>query len=402
MKSKVFFSIILLVYTLKISSQIHFEKGYFITNGNERIECLIKNLDWKNNPTEFEYKVSENAEIQNASIETVKEFTVYDVLRYTRKTVEIEKSSSNVSNLSTSRNPTFTNETLFLKVLIEGSTSLYLYEKSNLEKFFYSTSAQDIEQLVYIQYTSSDSKIRENNYFRQQLFNALKCGKAADNKVSVLRYENTDLVNFFRNFNTCKKVLFTNWQREKKKGKLVLNLRAGIANNGLEYNNPEISGPRVVSFQDKLSPIYGVEIEYIMPFNKNKWAFFGEPLYQFYNQKAIIDDETYETKYSSIDLSLGLRHYFFLDDNFKFYINASIISSVILDNTVTRTDALDRSLIISLKSTSPNFGAGIGFKCNNKFGVEIRANSARNLASGSQSLVSKYNSITLLLSYSLF
>ena len=37
-------------------SQITFEKGYFISNDGIKTECFIKNLDWRNNPTEFEYK----------------------------------------------------------------------------------------------------------------------------------------------------------------------------------------------------------------------------------------------------------------------------------------------------------------------------------------------------------
>ena len=41
---------------LQSYSQIIFENGYFIDESNNRIECLIKNIDWKNNPTEFEYK----------------------------------------------------------------------------------------------------------------------------------------------------------------------------------------------------------------------------------------------------------------------------------------------------------------------------------------------------------
>ena len=43
-------------------AQISFEKGYFINNANQKTNCLIKNQDWKDNPTEFEYKLDENSE----------------------------------------------------------------------------------------------------------------------------------------------------------------------------------------------------------------------------------------------------------------------------------------------------------------------------------------------------
>jgi len=50
---------IMLCFGMTISySQISFEKGYFINNTNQRISCYIKNSDWKNNPTEFVYKIA--------------------------------------------------------------------------------------------------------------------------------------------------------------------------------------------------------------------------------------------------------------------------------------------------------------------------------------------------------
>ncbi len=57
-------------------SQITFENGYFINDEGQKIECLIKNVDWRSNPTKFEYKVSADASAQTASITTVKEFAI--------------------------------------------------------------------------------------------------------------------------------------------------------------------------------------------------------------------------------------------------------------------------------------------------------------------------------------
>ena len=33
--------------------QIRYENGYYIDNNNRRTECLIKNVDWGNNPKGF-------------------------------------------------------------------------------------------------------------------------------------------------------------------------------------------------------------------------------------------------------------------------------------------------------------------------------------------------------------
>ncbi len=44
---------LLMVCTFQIYAQNSYQKGYFILDSNERIECLIKNKDWDENPFFF-------------------------------------------------------------------------------------------------------------------------------------------------------------------------------------------------------------------------------------------------------------------------------------------------------------------------------------------------------------
>ena len=75
MRKKILLSIILLLNYYGFS-QVNFEKGYFITNSDEKIDCLIKNRDWKNNPIDFEYKLSDNDKFISTNIKLVKEFGI--------------------------------------------------------------------------------------------------------------------------------------------------------------------------------------------------------------------------------------------------------------------------------------------------------------------------------------
>ncbi len=81
-------------------SQISFEKGYYIDNSKQKTECLIKNIDWKNNPTTIEFKLSENGETFPADIKTIEEFGIYNVSKYIRNIVKIDNSSDNIERLS--------------------------------------------------------------------------------------------------------------------------------------------------------------------------------------------------------------------------------------------------------------------------------------------------------------
>jgi len=169
-------------------SQIKFEKGYYINISNQKIECLIKNLDWKNNPIAFKYKLSENSEPKDSNIKAVKEFGIYNVSKYITRTVKIDKSSENFSYMSNDKNPIFKEEQLFLKVLVEGKSNLYEYTNSNLIRYFYNIENSNIEQLIYKSFKTSDNKVGKNNRFKQQLWNDLKCSTIKTNKVKNLEY----------------------------------------------------------------------------------------------------------------------------------------------------------------------------------------------------------------------
>ena len=55
----------ILCFAFNVLTQIRFEPGYFVNNSCERINCLIKNVEWKNNPINFAYRFTENDSIKN-------------------------------------------------------------------------------------------------------------------------------------------------------------------------------------------------------------------------------------------------------------------------------------------------------------------------------------------------
>jgi hypothetical protein len=137
MKKQLVLLLTIAVFSINAYSQNTFEKGYFINNNNQKTECLIKNNDWKSNPSSFEYKESENSEIIVVDITSAKEFGIYTLSKYVRSTVKLDKSSVNINELSTEKEPAFIEEILFLKVLVEGKSNLYHYLDGNIQRFFY-------------------------------------------------------------------------------------------------------------------------------------------------------------------------------------------------------------------------------------------------------------------------
>ena len=112
MKNKIllFFAFIINMNTY---SQILFEEGYFVNNEGQKISCLIKNLDWKFNPTDFEYKLIENSVPQKIDIKSVKEFGISNSSKYVRTNVNMDNSTENINNLDFDRNPVFVQKLIF-------------------------------------------------------------------------------------------------------------------------------------------------------------------------------------------------------------------------------------------------------------------------------------------------
>ena len=82
MKKK--FTLIILLVGLNTIAQAKFEKGYFIKNNGDKVECLIKNKGWVNTPQIFEYRISNSSLTQTGLIKNIKEFGFKDIAKFKR------------------------------------------------------------------------------------------------------------------------------------------------------------------------------------------------------------------------------------------------------------------------------------------------------------------------------
>jgi hypothetical protein len=384
------------ILSLNCYSQISFEKGYFIDNTNQKTNCLIKNIDWKNNPTEFEYKPSENSESEKATIKSIKEFGIDNTLKYVRSTLNIDRSSVILSNLSNDRDPLFKEEELFLKVLVEGKANLYLFEDGNLRRYFYNKGNTVIEQLVFKSYKTSNNKIGKNNRFKNQLWTNLKCPNFKITKVENLDYQKNDLIDFFVEYNECNGEKNINYEENQKKDLFNLSIRPGFNSSSLSIQN-NVSSSRNTDFENELGFRFGIEAEFIMPFNKNKWSLIIEPTYQYFKSEKEITNQSVKADYKSIEIPVGIRHYFFLNENSKIFINGSFIFDLSSNSIINFSPGSDLEI-----KTRNNLAFGIGYKHNDKYSLELRHQTNREVLSNYISWSSDYQTLSVIFGYSFF
>ncbi|WMI65357.1 tRNA modification GTPase [Aestuariibaculum sp. YM273] len=392
--------ILLILFPLqfKCYSQILFEKGYFINNENKRTNCFIKNEDWKNNPSVFYYKLSENHKIQEIGINSIKEFGINNTSKYLRSKVQIDRSSNQFDKISQEKTPNFIEETIFLKFLIEGSANLYKYEDGNLIRFFYNVENSKIEQLVYKPYKTNNNRIAKNNRFRNQLWNDLKCADIEINNVEKLGYYQKQLTNFFVEYNTCKNGAFINYEEKQKRDLFNLNLRLGLNNSNLFMENTSASYYSKIRYNEKVTFKLGVEAEVLMPFFKNKWALTIEPTYQYFKSQAKSSSYIIDVDYKSIEVPVGIRHYFFLNKKSKIFINGSFVFDASLKSTIDFNTSSSPNLKIKSRN---NIAFGLGFKLNDRYSCELRYQTPRDILSNYMFWNSEFQSLAFSLGYTL-
>ena len=392
-KNYILFLAIGVFYSMSCNSQISYVEGYYINNSNKKINCLIKNIDWKNNPKKFKYKTTVQAENETLTIKSVKEFGVNNVSKYIRAVVNIDRSNSKLDQLSSDIDPIFKKEELFLKVLIEGNASLYLYDDKGLRRYFYQTPNNDINQLVFKEYKTSDNKIGTNNKFRNQLYTNLKCNDITMDDAQHVDYVKEELLHFFEKYNTCNNSEFVNFEEMTKTDLFNFNIRPGINSSSLSISNSAASY-RNTDYDNELSFRIGLEFEFIMGFNKNKWAILIEPTYQYYKtDKEVLYNSNTDASYQSIELPVGIRHYLFLNKESKIFINGSFIYDFAINSKVRSLDAISHGV---------NFAFGIGYNYNNRYSLEFRYHTSRDILTDYVAWTSDYKTASVIFGYSVF
>lgn len=404
-------STLIILFALKGYTQITFEKGFFIDGSGKRTECFIKNVDWKYNPTKFEYKLSMDTDTETGSISSVKEFGIDGYSKYIRAKVKIDRSSDEIKKLSHKRLPDFQEDVIFLKQLIEGDANLFLYEYGNLRKYFFSTDSIDVMQLVYKLYKVNDQRIGKNETFKMQLWNHLKCGEVSLKDVEKIDYNGKDLSNFFTSYNACKNPLIdTNskgYVKPKRPVKDVFNLtvRPGINLSSLSVDRSS-SGSQMLGLTNEVNFRLGIESEAILPFNKNKWSIIFEPTYSSFEGEtdritqtgnSTLSPEKVTVDYRSIGLPIGLRHYFFLNEKAKFFLNGAYKIEITGDSFID----FERSFNLEISSVG-NFAFGSGFKYADRLSLEIRYDTKKDILQTYSSLLSEYSSLAFIFGYSIF
>jgi hypothetical protein len=387
-----------MLLSLNAFGQISYQKGYIIDNHDQRLECLIKNVDWKNNPEEFLYRNEGDNEIKRGTLALIKEFGIYGYSRFKRANVKIDRSGSAVDELTYDRNPVWSQETRFLKVLVDAKASLYSYDEDKLERYFYSLNDTSIHQLVYKKYMVQSSQditmTKANNEFRQQLWVNVKCSNTKMSTVERIDYNGKELTKYFKEQSNCDGGSITVADVSEKRDIFNIKITPGFNYSSVQLTNPLLP---TINFQNTINARLGVEFELHLPFNKNKWSLVFEPTAQWLKteqpQVAWID-------YGFMDFPIGVRYYSFLNKQTALFVNGFVILTAPIYFSSHPAVNLYQGGSLDISHANTNMALGLGIR-HRRISFEMRYYSSIGLTPDYYSNTD-YSRTTLVLGYRVF
>ena len=119
----------------------------------------------------------------------------------------------------------------------------------------------------------------------------------------------------------------------------------------------------------------------------------------FISEKDEIGLDT-EVNYRSLEVPFGVRHYMFLNEDSKLFVNALVI----MDFDFKSTFEFNRQGALSSLDINPgtNLAIGFGFNYDNRYSAEIRCYTPRDLLTNYGPWASDYDTLSLILGYTLF
>lgn len=365
--------------------------GYYITSDGQKITGEYEYGDFSS-ASNLKFRTG-TGEFSKPDPKNIKEYGIDDSYKYVKYTVDIDGTDAAAGKLSTAAEPSFQKRDLFLNVLVEGDAVLYSYTDARNTKYFYKTSGMLVpQQLMYRKYLLNGNRSAENNEYRVQLAKNLVCTEIKDTDVTGLTYTRAALVKFVQSYNACKGNNVTVYSNESgSKFKMLFSAFAGVyaSSFGLDGKGvPDMDKDTGVSFG------VGAEAELLFPSNKlsvfiraeyehldrevegtfNPDSQFAH-LYYFFNAKSAL-----------VSAYVGPRYYFDVAGKRKLFLDASAVMTVatggldIDQKVVGSTGNSEReSLDYFDFGSALSFNFGVGYYINDRFAVELRVNTGRDI-----------------------
>lgn len=341
MKTNFILLTILLIPTL-LFSQKEFKNGYIINNNFQRIDGLIANYGSENSSESYVFKEFKKDSIIYLSLNNVREFGVENSKRFVLANILIEVSDSKVEDKADSTEYTlkWDKKNTFIEVLLKGDlATLYYYNYKGIDNYYLQIKKGRLIPLIYKRYlvktnNQSTSEFIENKAYKDVLKNTLKC-KDGNNPARYVNYSKKSLIEYLKKYYECNNSKYTIFHTSKSATRF--NFKAAYLVNYTNFGvNDGTASARYIDFANKTIHSFGLEVEYMIPFNQYQLSIFLESNYQYFSGTHIneFDNNKITTvNYKDIEIPIGLNYYVVFNSNSRLFFRAAVIPNIVLDDS---------------------------------------------------------------------
>jgi len=403
----------LLCYTfiflfLNLSFSQKFEKGYFIENNGNKVECFLDKKYQFYSPDIVKYKLLENDNIKEIGLNSIKELSIYNKVIYYKFNVELEVSGVGIEDLNNEKKLNTITKNVLLELVEDGKIKLFVYNFDYKSCFYLLKEPESVPELLdYKKYRSGEQfvAVSENNDYRNEIYNFVKDANISAAELENIEYEEDDLQKVIKRYNEFNNNSLSLNIKKSKSSKLNIKPRLSILNSSVEYQNLINSSFNSKSkFDSKVGLGFGIDLELETISN---FSVFLSPIFSSYTNTSTqtiygvsSNDRVIETKvdYKFIRNLIGVRKYFELKNKKEIYLGANLIFDYVLNSETIQVFHPD---LINLNSNF-QLGLNLGFDINKRYYIEFNYDLPKNLSSNTTGRETKYNNISFSVMYNLF
>lgn len=303
-------------------SQNKFLPGKLSLINGQDLEGKIKYLNWENSPRKISIQVGDK--IETFTTNEVKNFEVQrrdgEVELYEQIIFDKDISPFRLNELSTSREPVLSRDTVLLKVLLYGPINLYHFKEPDSKVQFIVKKGTEVIALLNHQFLQeyNSTKIISSTRYKTQLGNLISdCEKLDPRDLIQLKYKQKELVHLLKIYRDCFiSSLKNEFSYQEEKNKVNFYVQAGIDYHHLRMETfGTFFNPGAREYNSSIQPRFGIGINMVAPRTSSQLILAAELAYQVFNftgdniiRHQIVENiDQIETTFKGYYLSLNLK-----------------------------------------------------------------------------------------------
>ena len=258
----------MIVFCIHAAAQSNRIPGYVVNTQGDTSRGFIvdKNDNWTVKSIEFSKDQSGSTQSYNISDINSIYLQTYDAFYYSRL-VKFDKKPSDLGNLDGDGKRNFATEQILLKLLVNGTLSLFTYTDENNKVHYFFAKDGKIEELELVRYMTG-GRLAELPFYHtklQQLAQGCDAVKGTD-----LPLDDKPLIKFVSQYNSCFRSSAPGQKTfvsAPEKGKVLLGVIAGGQSASLDYQSGDaksFSGANHAggTYPGKTSFYFGLNLEF--------------------------------------------------------------------------------------------------------------------------------------------